>query len=676
MHNIGCVSFLNSKPLIDPVLARPEVRVHFAVPAHLLDLIEADTVSTALMSVVDFQTARTDLLLLPVGMIGCDGPTLTVRIYSRVPVARITALHTDTDSHTSIILAQVILRELHGLNVPLIPLAARAGDPPRGGDVAGKPQAMLLIGDKVVNAAPDPAEYPHQLDLGEEWKRLTGLPFVFAMWMIRQDHVAAEGAAIARILDDARRQGAALTDQLLDRYAAEKRWPRDLARKYFTEYLRYEVTPRARLGLARFFELAHRHSLLPRRRAVEFFELPVNPPLMTQSGLTAVQLTAPGPGAIAVILLAGTTAATALQTLAQSPRVPRLAVGAFTKTVLAAPGGMPLDDALVVRTGADRYELHLHGGTAVVNAVLQALHTAGARVLPAAEAGDLLGSGIDAELQLALPQAVTETALRLLLAQPRAWAAWTTHWRHWLSHQNPGQNPAANLWQLHSAAQWLLERSTSLVRLLHPARIAIIGPPNSGKSTLANALLGRRISITSDLAGTTRDWVDAQAVFMAQPSAAVDALPPSAAVHAPVILVDTAGVRSTHDELERASIARTHHQAARAEVIILLFDATRPPTPDDLALQNAYQHRPLVIAANKIDALHTPLSPAYACALPISAKTHAGLDTLMAAVLAQLDLRTVGEECFAFSLRREKVLREISLCNDAAACAALLVQLA
>ena len=115
MHNIGCVSFLNSKPLIDPVLARADVRVHFAVPAKLLGLIEAGTVSTALMSVVDYQTAGPDLVFLPVGMIGCDGPTLTVRIYSRVPAARIAALHGDTDSHTSIILAQVIVSTLLAL---------------------------------------------------------------------------------------------------------------------------------------------------------------------------------------------------------------------------------------------------------------------------------------------------------------------------------------------------------------------------------------------------------------------------------------------------------------------------------------------------------------------------------------------------------------------------------
>jgi chorismate dehydratase len=271
---IGCVSFLNSKPLIDPLVGQPDLRIHFAVPSALQQLIESRVVSTALMSVVDFQTTNADLLLVPAGMIGCDGPTLTVRIFSRVPATEIRAIHGDTDSHTSVILAQVIMRERHGVSPQLLPFAA-----PRDAATspASLPETMLLIGDKVVDAAPDDRIYSYQFDLGEEWKALTGLPFVFAMWMMRRDAVEGDRAAavhVAEQLAAARRRGADLTEQLLDRYAAEKQWPRDLARRYFTEYLRYEVTPRARQGLRRFFEIASGLGLLPDRRPVEFLEVP------------------------------------------------------------------------------------------------------------------------------------------------------------------------------------------------------------------------------------------------------------------------------------------------------------------------------------------------------------------------------------------------------------------
>jgi predicted solute-binding protein len=87
--------------------------------------------------------------------------------------------------------------------------------------------------------------------------------------MIRGDRLGEAGELFA-ILSRAREEGSRATEQLLDRYAAEKSWPRDLARKYFTEYLRYEVTLRAREGLARFFELAAKHQLLPTRPIVYY----------------------------------------------------------------------------------------------------------------------------------------------------------------------------------------------------------------------------------------------------------------------------------------------------------------------------------------------------------------------------------------------------------------------
>ncbi len=269
-HQIACVSFLNSKPLIDPLVGRPDVHIHFAVPSQLLPLLESSPpqATTGLLSIVDYQSASADLLLLPAGMIGCDGPTLTVRLYSRIDPAKIRTLAGDTDSHTSVILAQLILRERFGIAPTLVPLPAdfRTQNPP---------EALLLIGDKVINAAPDSAAYPHQLDLGEAWKSLTGLPFVFAMWMIRRDFASAhpeEALALARLLDSARRRGAELTEELLTRHAAEKRWPPDLARKYFTHYLRYQVTPEARRGLAHFFHLAAKHHLLPTPRQPEYLE--------------------------------------------------------------------------------------------------------------------------------------------------------------------------------------------------------------------------------------------------------------------------------------------------------------------------------------------------------------------------------------------------------------------
>ena len=384
----------------------------------------------------------------------------------------------------------------------------------------------------------------------------------------------------------------------------------------------------------------------------------------------AVQLTGPGVGAIAAILVSGDRAGDILRQLAPAPRIAAMQSGDALHCALCHPvTAEKIDDAMIVRTGNVSWELHIHGGVAVVAAVLDALKSAGAPIVTVEDARRLgvFGAGIEGEIAITLPQAKTLTAARLLAAQLDAGlTAWSRHWQSWLAGKTPN-----DLWRLHSAAQWLLTRSQTLAFLLDPPRIAIIGPPNAGKSTLANALLGRPVAITSEIAGTTRDWVDAQATFIAGD------------LQVPVLLIDTAGVRETTDAIERESIARTHHQAHAADAIILLFDASRAAAPEDRALVDRFAGRgvPLVIAANKTDLVPAKseisnLKSLHTASLRLSAKTAAGLDELMTAVLGQLDLARISPgEPFAFTDRQGKILEQLTLTDDPHSASALLGQL-
>src|SRR5687768_5569296 len=160
--NVGSVSFLNAKPLIYGLENEQGVRLTLDVPAKLLAGLADHRFDVALLPVIDYQRMP-GLRLLTSGGIGCDGPTLTVRVFSAVPVERIRTLACDTDSHTSVALARVVLAERHGVRPEFIPLeGAATGHAPDA--------ARLLIGDKVV--CEEPAGLPHQLDLGEEWKCL------------------------------------------------------------------------------------------------------------------------------------------------------------------------------------------------------------------------------------------------------------------------------------------------------------------------------------------------------------------------------------------------------------------------------------------------------------------------------------------------------------------------
>ena len=107
-YRVGCVSYLNARPLIAGPDDEPGIQVRTDVSARLLADLESGDVDVALCPVFDFFSSEQDLSLVPVGAIGCEGPTLTVRLYSQVPIDEITTLHADTDSHTSVALAQVL----------------------------------------------------------------------------------------------------------------------------------------------------------------------------------------------------------------------------------------------------------------------------------------------------------------------------------------------------------------------------------------------------------------------------------------------------------------------------------------------------------------------------------------------------------------------------------------
>lgn len=271
---IGCVRYLNTVPLIEGLHKLVGVELVPAVPSRIVDLLAGREVDVGLVSLVDAARSPAPLALLPVGMIGCDGPTLTVRLFSGVPIERMTRVHADTDSHTSTVLCRVLLDRLHGIRPEVTDFDARERMEVGGGggdretrelDEAW-PETLLLIGDKVVTDSPPAVRYPYQLDLGEAWRSLTGLPFVYAVWMCRAGEAdESRIRTAAAILDRQRRHNLTRLDWIITTRAPEHRWPADLARTYLGQLLRYEVGPRERDAVSRFFEEAARLGLIEMR---------------------------------------------------------------------------------------------------------------------------------------------------------------------------------------------------------------------------------------------------------------------------------------------------------------------------------------------------------------------------------------------------------------------------
>ena len=236
---VGCVSYLNSKPLIHGLGGGDGLSVRFDVPSRLLADLESGGVDIALCPIVDYFRSSVPLVIVPVGGICCDGPTMTVCVYSKVPLDEIETVHADTDSHTSVALMQVVLHEKSGRLPEVVDYDAKQ-EFGVGGDES-YPQTVLLIGDKVVTNGSATDCYPYSIDLGQAWNELTGQPFVFATWLARRGEDLGQ---LPGVLDRQRIVNESKLAQIADYYADSCSWPRELARLYLEQRIKYEVGDR------------------------------------------------------------------------------------------------------------------------------------------------------------------------------------------------------------------------------------------------------------------------------------------------------------------------------------------------------------------------------------------------------------------------------------------------
>jgi chorismate dehydratase len=249
---LGAVSFLNARPLLEGLADAAGISVIQAVPSALPEELFAGRVDAALVPVVDALVHGDRLRVISDACIGCDGETLTVRVFSRVPPDAITRLAVDGDSHTSVLLARVLWAELHGRGLQITPLPAVAGS-------LEDREAVLLIGDKVV--ARMPRGFGYEIDLGGAWRELTGLPFVFAVWAcLRQ---LPEADELGRLLNLARNRGQRQAERIAREQGPALGWPIDLALTYLTRYLRFQMTLRHYQAVERLLEAGRRLGFVP-----------------------------------------------------------------------------------------------------------------------------------------------------------------------------------------------------------------------------------------------------------------------------------------------------------------------------------------------------------------------------------------------------------------------------
>jgi chorismate dehydratase len=226
------------------------LEVVYDVPSRLPDLLNAGRVDAALVPVIDLARFGSRWDIVSDACIGCDGETLTVRVFSRVPPEQITQLHVDGDSHTSVALARVLWNQNYETQLQISRFQPWETQ---------QCQAVLLIGDKVVTHRFE--RFDHQIDLGSAWKQLTGLPFVFATWARL---AANEVGDLGTLLSRARDLGLARASAIAAEQGPARGWSADQAEHYLTQHLSFTLTPRHRRGMELFLEMVgKRHIVSP-----------------------------------------------------------------------------------------------------------------------------------------------------------------------------------------------------------------------------------------------------------------------------------------------------------------------------------------------------------------------------------------------------------------------------
>jgi tRNA modification GTPase len=366
------------------------------------------------------------------------------------------------------------------------------------------------------------------------------------------------------------------------------------------------------------------------------------------------QATAPGRGGIAIVRVSGPKVKQIISDILDCALTPRKA----TYLPFRDAEGTIIDEGVALFfphphsfTGEDVLELHGHGGPVVVDWLLQRIVSLGARLarpgefseraflngkidLTQAEAiADLIDASSTQAARLAMRSLQGEFSKEIALLNEKL-----IHLRMYVEaaidftdEDIDFLNDAGLISNMHAMLDHVasIQQKAKLGSFLREGITAVIaGEPNVGKSSLLNSLSGKDIAIVTDIPGTTRDVLRNHIL--------IDGMP----MH----IIDTAGLRDSHDIVEQEGIRRAHHEMKQADIILYVTDASKPLSA--LTLTPSMLSRPLLLLRNKIDLTQEPPSMTkheQQTVISLSAKSGLGIDLLKSQIKQQVGFQSEGE---------------------------------
>ena len=271
---IGQIGYANVTPIFTALMQNfpaSSYQIVRGVPSRLNALLSGGDIDLCPSSSIEYAKSPDSYYLLPDLSISSVGPVKSVLLFSRVPLKELDGctMGLTTDSDTSVNLLRILMARSYGFSNEFERTAL-----PLNKALEAFP-AVLLIGDAALRGSMG-GEGTHVYDLGEEWFRFTGLPFVFALWIVRREAVEGKYGEVATLLSNLR-AAKRIAYESYDAIAAkceEERW---MGRENLVEYWRcisYDLSPFHVQGVKEFFRYAAEMGILPREPEIRMFPEP------------------------------------------------------------------------------------------------------------------------------------------------------------------------------------------------------------------------------------------------------------------------------------------------------------------------------------------------------------------------------------------------------------------
>lgn len=257
---LGAVDYLNARPLVYGLELKSDLfTIRFDVPSKCAALLHERSIDVGMIPSIEYLRGREPYRIVRECGITSSGAVASVALFTTKPVGQIRSIAADTSSRTSTGLLRVLCFESFGIDPDFVPML------PGVDEMLSRCDAALLIGDPALFLDYE-ARGLLKVDLGMEWARLTGLPFVWAFWAGR---AGAVSHAAAHALQQARDAGVAASDAVAAAYCPPEQVAAGQA--YLRENIQYTLGEREEQGLRRYYQLAEKHGVVDAIRAPEFY---------------------------------------------------------------------------------------------------------------------------------------------------------------------------------------------------------------------------------------------------------------------------------------------------------------------------------------------------------------------------------------------------------------------